>query len=255
MAAKSKEPNEYRAAIEKLKRVLKQNGLTYRELARGIGLSESGIKKIFLAQDGSFQRLAQICRYIGLSLSELVEDKRTLSVGFTEQQQKEFLREPALFRFYWLLVYERRALSSLQELLKIGRAESFRLARRLDTLGLIQLLPGDRLRLPSVKAVRWVGDGDFLRAIYRDWSRSLVNKLAKPSVQEGEFFLLRYLQMTPKTYADFAAALRALEEEFVRRSIQEMRAQARGLEHVRWLVAADNLSFVTGQRFAEENRG
>lgn len=251
MAIKDKEPSEYRVAIQNLKQALKQRQITYRELGKGIGLSESGVKKIFSARDGSFQRLVQICRYAGLSLIEVVEDNRTLNVRFSEQQQREFNKDPLLFQFYWLLVYERLPLPALQSELRLSKAGSFRFARKLDILGLIKLLPGDRMRLPSVKAVRWTGDGEFLRALYRNWSRSLVDKLARPEVQNDELFLLRYLQMTPKTFKEFIAAQRALEEEFVRRSIQEMRAQPPGLEHVRWLVAADNLSFVTNRRLSE----
>lgn len=246
MADKQRELNEYRAAIEILKRALKRRGLTYREIAKGIGLSESGVKKIFLASDGSFQRIAAICRYVGLSLAEIVEDRRTVAVGFSEKQQKAFLKDPALFHFYWLLVYERRSLQQAQDDLNLSKAEAFRLARKLDVLDLIKLLPGDRLRIPSIKAVRWTGDGEFIRTIYRNWSRSLIERIAKPENEEGDLFLLRYLQMTHKTYGEFLAALSALENEFVRRSIQEMRTQPAALGHVRWLVASDNRSFVTG---------
>jgi len=252
MQDRQKEPNEYRAAIEALKRVLKERGLTYRELAKGIGLSESGVKKIFLAQDGSFQRLAQICRYVGLSLAEIVEDKRVVDVGFTNEQQKAFLKEPGLFSFYWLLVYERRPLLEVQQELKLNKAETFRLARKLDLLGLIRLLPGDRLRLPTVKAVRWTGDGEFIRTIYRNWSRAFIDALAKPVHQEGELFIFRYLQMTKKTYGEFLSALHTLESEFTRRSIHEMRTVPKGLEHVRWLVAADTRSYVTGRPASEK---
>jgi transcriptional regulator with XRE-family HTH domain len=246
MGTGNKEPNEYRGAIASLKQALKSRGFTYRELAEGIGLSESGVKKIFAAHDGSFQRIAQICRYIGVSLSELIEDNRMMSVEFSAQQQKEFLKDPMIFHFYWLLVYERRPLTVVQKELKLSKTEAFRLARRLDDLSLIKLLPGERLRLPSIKAVRWTGDGEFLRSIYRQWSRSMVEDLAKPEVQKENLFILRYLQMSQKTYVEFQSALRTIEEEFVRRAIYEMRTRPTGLEHVRWLVVADNRSFVTG---------
>ncbi len=134
----------------------------------------------------------------------------------------------------------------MQENLHLSKTEAFRLARKLDVLGLIKLLPGDRLRIPSIKAVHWSGDGEFIRTIYRNWSRSLIERIAKPENSEGDVFLLRYLQMTKKTYGEFLTALHTLESEFVRRSIQEMRTQPAGLKHVRWLVAADNRSFVTG---------
>lgn len=248
MSNKNKVPNEYRTAIENLKAVLKQKKINYKELAQGLKLSESGIKKILGAQDGSFQRLIQICRFVGISLSELLEDGKTLDVGFTPRQQTEFLKEPLLFQVYWLLVYERRSMTEVQEELRLNKTEAFRLARRLDVLSLITLLPGDRMRLPSVRAVRWTGDGEFIRKTYRDWSRRLVEDVAKPVSDAGELFIIRYFQMTTKTHGEFIAAIKALETEFVRRAIHEMRTRPPGLEHVRWITGVDMRSFVTGQK-------
>lgn len=251
MKNKNKEPNEYRAAIESLKAVLKAKQITYKELAQAVKLSESGLKKIFAAQDGSFQRLAQISRYIGISLSELIEENKTVDVGFSQKQQTEFLKEPLLFQVYWMLVYERRKVDSIQDELKLNKTEAFRILRRLDILDLIKLLPGDRLRIPSVKAVRWTGDGEFIRKMYREWSRNLVSDVAKVHSEPEELFIIRYFQMTPKTYTELLAAQKALEAEFIRRGIQEMRTRPPGLVHVRWLVAADTRSFITGKKSFE----
>lgn len=238
--------NEYRIAITTLKKVLKERGLTYRELGDGIGLSESGVKKIFAAQDGSFQRLVEICRFIGVSLMEIINDEQVIDVSFSQEQQKSLSEDPMLFYFYWQLVYERRPIAFAKQFFKLSDSDAFRLLRKLDVLNLIKLLPGDRIRLPSVKAVRWTGDGKFVQKIYRSWSRLLVDNVTKPNRAEGDFFLLRYLQMKKGTYAEFIAAIKALEDEFVRRSIYEMRIESNNLEHVRWLVALDNRSFVDG---------
>ncbi len=236
--------SEYRLAVENLKARLKERQITYAELAEGIGMSESGVKKIFTGSDGSFQRLAQICKYAGVSLAEIVQSTKTIDVGFTDAQQTAFLREPALFQFYWMLAYEREALENTEKFFRLTKADSFRQLRQLDLLGLIKLLPGDRIRLPSVKAIRWSGDGPFMRKIYQDWSQRLVAKMAKPVTDPHELFIVRYFKMLPKTYNDFLQAQRALETEFVRRAIQEMRTGDSQLEHVRWLVAADQQSFL-----------
>jgi transcriptional regulator with XRE-family HTH domain len=240
--------NEYRSAIENLKKALKEKRITYAQMAQDLGLSESGIKKIFAARDGSFQRLVQIAKYVGLSVAELVEDTRSTKVGFTDKEQSEFLKDVRLFHAYWMLVYERASLEQVQAGLKISKAEAFKLARKLDALNLIKLLPGDRVLVPAIQVIHWDTDGEFIRKIYKEWSRGLVSDVAKPKSTDGEYFLIRYLQMTKKTYADFIAAQEHLADEFIRRSIQEMRTQSTGLEHVRWLIAADNRSFVNGQR-------
>lgn len=53
--------------------------------------------------------------------------------------------------------------------------------------------------------------------------------------------------MKKSTYKEFVSAVEALEGEYVRRSIYEMKTAPKDLNHVRWLVASDNKSFVENQ--------
>lgn len=251
MSGPKKELNEYRNAITSLKRILKERKITYRELGEGIGLTESGIKKIFAATDGSFQRLIEICGFVGVAIVEIIDDGGIRNVSYSSSQQDAFLREPELFYLYWCLVYERRSYDEAKEALKLSEKKAFQLARKLDLLKLIKLLPKGRIRVPSLKAVRWKSEGEFTRTIYQNWSKKLVEGLAKPRDNENEFFLLRYIQMKKSTYKEFVSAIEALEGEFVRRSIYEMKTAPNDLEHVRWLVATDNRSFIDGQQLNE----
>ncbi|AZZ37025.1 hypothetical protein CIK05_09540 [Bdellovibrio sp. qaytius] len=252
MKNSEKAPNDYKLAISKLKVTLKQRGMTYRELGQAIGLSESGVKKIFLADDGSFLRLSQIAKFLGLSLTELVSDQRTTNVGFSDKQQNEFLNSPILFKLFWLLVYERSDLSFAKKELSLSTTEAFKLVRKLDLLGLVKLLPGERIIVPSIKAVSWKGSGKFVEKLYREWTSQMMSQIAKPESEEGELFIFRYVQMSSKTYAEFISAQRALEAEFLRRSIREMQLMPSDLKHVRWLVASDNKSFVTGKALDQQ---
>ena len=247
MTTAKRAPNEYRTAIENLKRSLKQHHITYKDLAEGIGLSESGVKKIFAAEDGSFQRLAQISKYMGIAMAELFQEAPSIGVDFSSKQQAEFLKDPTLFYVFWLLVYERQSLEDTKKQLKLSATEAFKKLRTLDLLGLIELLPDNRLRVPAIQAIHWTGDGEFYRKIYREWSQNLVATVAKPKPGPDELFIVRYLQMSTKTYTDFINAQKNLEEEFIRRSLHEMRSKPPGLCHVRMVVAADKRSFVTGQ--------
>lgn len=248
MKNSEKAPNDYKLAIQKLKATLKDRGMTYRELGQEIGLTESGVKKIFLAQDGSFLRLSQIAKFLGLSMTELVSDQRVTHVGFSEKQQNEFLNNPLLFKLFWLLVYERADIASAKKELGLTNSESFKLIRKLDLLGLVKLLPGERVIVPSVRAVSWKGKGKFIEKLYQDWATRLVSQIAKAESEQDELFILRYVQMTPKTYNEFVIAQRSLEAEFMRRSVREMQLRPHDLKHVRWLVATDNNSFVTGKK-------
>lgn len=248
MATPNQALNEYRNAIQALKRVLKERKITYRQLGSEIGMTESGIKKIFAAKDGSFQRLVEICRVVGVSIVEIIDDGKIKSVTYSNEQQAAFLKDPDLFFLYWCLVYERRTFENAKEALGLSEERAFKLARTLDVLKLIRLLPENKIRIPSIKAIRWEGDGEFTQKIYRSWSKNLINSFTKPVSSENEFFQVRYMQMKKSTYQEFLSALKALEEEFVRRSIYEMRTSPGSLNHVRWLVASDNRSFVESNK-------
>jgi hypothetical protein len=105
--------------------------------------------------------------------------------------------------------------------------------RRLDALNLLKLLPGDRLGLPTLRAVRWTGKGEFQQEIYRKWSLAVVERVAKPESAPGELFFLRYFQLSKETQAEFHGALKNLEQEFIRRSVYEMRTGVKNRENVR----------------------
>jgi transcriptional regulator with XRE-family HTH domain len=242
--SKAPTATEYQLATGFLKRRLRTLGISYAELAQGVGLSESGLKKILNARDASFGRLSKICRYAGLSLGELLKEGEgeVLELSYSDAQEQALLAKPELFRFYWCLVYERAPLQELRE--DFGINESFRLLRELDRLQLLKLLPGDRVRLPPVRPVRWVGKGPLVRELYKKWSRRMVDELATPDESPGAYFLLRYLKMSAQSYDDFLSALRRLEEDFVRRAVREMRTQSVGLRHVRWMTCVDQRRFV-----------
>ncbi len=237
---------EYQAAVGTLKQSLKQQKLTYRDLAERLGLSESGVKKILTAEDGSFQRLAEICEVLGLSMRDLLSghDEGMLELRYTEAQEEFLVSQPRAFRLYWALVYERRTLEEAEKIALLDKKDSFSLLRRMDQLQLIDLLPGSKVRVPAVRQVRWVGGGPLVRKIYRDWTRSFLDRVATPEPPPGAFFLTRYFRASRRTVEELVQALRDLEAEFVRRAIREMRTEAEDLEHLRWIAAVDNKSYL-----------
>jgi transcriptional regulator with XRE-family HTH domain len=247
---------EYQVAMTSIKESLRRRKLTYRDLATQLKLSESGVKKILTAEDGSFQRIVEICTVLGLSITELLAGKNETmrEVSYTEFQQEYFLKNPQAFSFYWLLVYERRNIEIAQSLSGINDKDRFSILRKLDQMQLLELLPGDRIRVPSVEQIRWVGGGPLISKIYREWSQQFLRDVAKPEaeVEEHEranqLFLIRYFKMAPRTFHDLMSALKDLETEFVRRATSEMRTEAPDLMHVRWISAVDNRSFVTSKK-------
>ncbi len=238
--------SEYEVATESIKLALKQQKLTYKALAAKMELSESGMKKILSAKDGSFQRIAEICDMLGLSMRELLSghDENVFELSYSQAQQQFLILNTSAFRLYWALVYERRSLEQAQQVAGLNAKTSFSLLRKLDQLQLLELLPGGRVRVPAVRQVRWVGGGPLVQKLYREWSRGFLDKVATPEPSPDSLFITRYFRASERTLRDLMDALRDLEKEFERRATREMRTEAPDLVHLRWMAAVDNRSYL-----------
>lgn len=246
MSAK-KELTEYERAVSALKHRFKQAGISYRDLAAELGMSESGVKKFLGARDGSFGRLAECCEILGINLAELLTGlgEEVVAVTFTPAQEKLLNGDAAALAMFWRLVYERRTVEEASALGSLSEKQRFKVLRLLDGVDLIKLLPGERVRVPAVQPITWHGGGALAKRLYKEWGHRLIDATATPDGIEGGQFLIRYFQMAPRTYAEFLEAQRALEQEFLRRSVQDMRKGLRSPVHVRWLTATDDRSFLS----------
>ena len=89
-----------------LRRVLRERGLTYRNLAQRIGMSESGVKKLFTADDASLSRLLDICRSLEIEVEEVLRIARRgplPPIEPTEAQANAFHDDPRILWLLWAL--------------------------------------------------------------------------------------------------------------------------------------------------------
>ena len=137
------------ALIEALKRALKSKGITYARVARGLGLSETSVKRMFSKQDLTLKRLEQICELAGIDfaeLSRLMVQERSQVSRLTAEQEKMIVSDKKLL-LVALCVVSHWTLEQIVGTYEISQAECIRCLVRLDRLGVIELQPGNRIRL------------------------------------------------------------------------------------------------------------
>lgn len=147
--------------IDALKRQLKQSGITYRKLAQRLYLSESAVKQMFASGNFSLKRLDEICDVVDLDISELVElavreQNRLVELGL--EREKELVADLRLLLIAYCLVNH----WSVDEILKrysIEQHEAIGLLTKLDRMGMIELLPGNRVRLLIANNFKWLKHG------------------------------------------------------------------------------------------------
>jgi len=151
--------------VDALKRLLKAQGLTYAGLAVRIGVSEATVKRMFSRRAMSLGRLEQVCAALRVELSDLAEEARRgrppLDVLSAEQEQA-LVSDPALLLAMYL-VLNRWSQAEVLARYRFSEAQWVLLLARLDRLGIIELLPGNRTRSRTARNFRWRRDGPMQR--------------------------------------------------------------------------------------------
>lgn len=233
--------------FDAIKAALKARGLTYRDIAPALGLSESGVKKLFAAGDCTVSRLARLAELAGIGLADLVaasQEPAFQRVGLTDAQQRALLEDPTLLAVYWKLAIERWSLERVCAAFGLSERERRRCLTALDRLDLVRVEAGDRLRFPHGDLVRWTPEGPLLRHLHETWSRDVVQRC-----MEGPGLLrLHYLELSPEAARAFEAELVALLDRTLRASRAERLTAPKAVEPVSALVAVAPGSFVRPTR-------
>lgn len=163
--------------IESLKKCLKARGITYRDVALRLNLSEASIKRLFSEKNLSLKRLEEICDLMDLNIYDIVKISIDAEQGPSElslEQETILSEDPGLLVFYYLLLNGRDP-SSIVSDYKITSEESLKFLLELDKLKLIELHPGNRVRLLGGKNIAWRKDGPIERRYKKQIKEELLN--------------------------------------------------------------------------------
>jgi DNA-binding Xre family transcriptional regulator len=144
-----------------LKRELKSHGMTYREVAGVLGLSEASVKRLFSERDFTLQRLERICRMMDMTIGDLVNlaDRDNPYVSeLSEDQESELVSDIGLL-LVAILVVNRWTFGDVLARYRMSEPELIRYLARLDRLRLIQLLPKNRIKLLIAPNFAWRKNG------------------------------------------------------------------------------------------------
>ena len=150
-----------RSLVEALKKLLKSRGMTYRELASRLALSEPSVKRIFSEETFTLQRLEEVCAVLEIDFFELAKLARGAAAAVDEmtvEQEKALAADPHLLGVFYLLFNDWQP-EDIHARYRLTRAEVLKLVLRLDKLKLVDLLPKDRVRLRVPKSLRLRRDG------------------------------------------------------------------------------------------------
>jgi DNA-binding Xre family transcriptional regulator len=154
-----------RAIHTALKRLIRSRGKTYADAARVLELSEASIKRLFSRGELSLDRLEQLCDWLGVDISDVVslsEDAQPLVTQLDPKQERDLLQDPALLLVTFLTL-NRWSEKDILEVFRFKKPELSQKLLRLERLGLIEVLPFERIKVRAARNFAWRKDGPIQR--------------------------------------------------------------------------------------------
>jgi transcriptional regulator with XRE-family HTH domain len=205
--------SESEQLVATIKKQLKSQGMTYRDLARALKISEPSIKRMFASGRLTVERLVQISNLLGFTLAELSKEAqagqpqlRTL----TEKQEREVVSDPKLLVIA-VCALNHWTMDEIIRTYRIAHAECIKYLLYLDQLRIIDLLPGNRIRLNVSRDFDWLPSGP-IRQYFQ--SRGMDDFLRSRFTHEDETMAFVHGMFTDQALAQIQDELRRLRLKF-----------------------------------------
>ena len=150
--------------VTALKKELKAAQMTYADLAAGLGMAESSVKRMLAKGDMPLSRIDAICRALKLDFAELarrVPDTQPLVKELTPEQERAVVADKKLL-LCAICVLSQWTAEQIATEYRLTEAECVKYFAQLDRIGIIELRPLNRYRLKLAKTFRWRPHGPVM---------------------------------------------------------------------------------------------
>ena len=200
--------------VATIKRELKAQGFTYRDVARALKVSEASVKRVFASERFTVARLAQVSQLLGMTLAELLQESTSslpqLDI-LTREQESQLVSDDKLL-LVAVCSLNHWSLADITNVYQISKLEAVKRLRILDRLGLIELLPGDRIRRRAKRDFDWIPDGPIRQFFSK---QGLNDFLEGPFNRQEESLDFANGMLTRAAQAELKLELRRLRSKLV----------------------------------------
>ena len=198
--------------ISTLKRVLKTRGVTYADLAERIALSEASVKRLFSQGTFTLERLEQVCAALEIDvfeLAKLARGEQARAQELTVKQEQALAKDRVLLGVFYL-AYNGWQIDDIVAKYEFTRSQVFSLLRKLDGIGVLDLLPGDQVRMKVARNLRLRRRGPIELA----YGRAVVGEFLRPEFdQVGGMFRFEFRELSNASFEVLKRKLERLADE------------------------------------------
>ena len=200
--------------VDTLKKILRERKITYAEVAEHLDLSEANVKRMFSKRHFTLNRLEDVCALANADLSYLISRMNEGSMIIDElslEAEKELAGDIKLLIIAQLLI-NRWTLEEITKEYRYEELEITRLLAKLDRLGIIELLPGNRVRNLISRDFKWIHNGPVYKFFKQHVEQEFFNCRFNPAA--GELLIFMAGMLSRQSNAQMQTNMRRLAREF-----------------------------------------
>ncbi len=199
--------------IATIKQQLRSQKMTYRDVARALKLSEPSVKRLFASERLTVERLVQLSNLLGYTLAELSAEAQAgqLRVSTLTIKQEHDVVSDSKLLLVAVCSLNHWSLDDIVAYYKMTVAECIKYLLQLDKLRIIDLLPGNRIRLNVARDFDWLPGGP-IRVYFK--RNGLDNFISHAFSAEDETMVFAHGMYTDQARAEILEELRKLKKRF-----------------------------------------
>lgn len=234
--------------ITAIKDELKTVNMTYAELARKLGMSESSVKRMLAKGEMPLSRVDAICGALKLDFAQLarrVADTQPLLAELTLAQEKAVVTDKKLL-LVAICVLSQWTLEQIVAHYRLSEAETIKYLVQLDRLGIIELRPLNRYRLKLAKTFRWRPHGPVMN-FFRE--HALHDYFSGGFDKEAESLMLVHGSISKSLAPAFVERLQRVAQDFAQQHQTDQKLPEQHREGYTLLLAMRSWEYEVFERF------
>ncbi len=197
-----------------LKQMFKRKGITYKDAAIALELSEVSIKRIFSGRNTSLVRLEKLCEFAKTDFGELMQLAEQASQkisNLTIEQEQELVSNQKLLLLGVCLI-NHWTFNDVLYKYQFEETELITLFARMDRLKIIEYLPGNRYKLNIARDFSWQSDGP----IHNYFAKSILSEYLSGSLSNtSNHFRFVWGMLSKQSTDELNQKIQRLIEEYL----------------------------------------
>ncbi len=211
------------ALFNNLKNELKARGLTYKDVADHLDLTEASVKRLFSTEDMSLRRLDSICELLTIDLADLTgtndSDSRAIR-QLSEAQELEIVSDERMLAVSFL-VFNGWTFDELLKYFDFTEPELIKMLARLDRLKMMELLPKNRIKLRVASNLIWRKNGPI--------QKFFVDHFQTPFMQSQFSHENEFLRFLSGMYSPLSCSIILRKLQALAREVDQLNQEDRNL--------------------------